>query len=426
MGNQAGYWRLIRSNRNFRFLWLAQIVSEIGDWLYAVVLYDMLLQSTGKASSVATAVVLQVLPQVLVSPIAGVVNDRLSRRTVMILTDIGRCVIIAAMLMVIRGGELWMIYPLLLMETVMWAFFEPGRAAILPSLVNGERELSTANTLSAVTWSFNLAVGSALGGLLAVAIGRDAVLALNSLSFLVSAWLLWRIRCVEPHLEAAPPMRVRDLIDFRPIIEGFRYIWRDAKLVALLFAKAGIGLLGAHHVLLPLFGERVFPITGTAILSMSLLMAARGVGALLGPFAGMRWIGENPYRRRWAIFVGFGSAAAGYAALAFSPNLWAAMAAVVLAHAGLSVIWVVQTLMVQLQTEDRFRGRVFSADFASLVLLLAISTHVGGLASDAGAGARAIALAVGLIALIPAAVWLLFAMPLWRRDHSDSVKSFSD
>jgi Na+/melibiose symporter-like transporter len=129
MGAHLGYWRLIRGNRNFRLLWLAQIVSEIGDWLYAVVLYDMLLQSTGKAGSVATAVVLQVLPQVLVSPVAGVVNDRLSRRTVMILTDIGRCIIIAAMLFVIRGGQLWMVYPLLLLETVMWAFFEPGRSA---------------------------------------------------------------------------------------------------------------------------------------------------------------------------------------------------------------------------------------------------------------------------------------------------------
>ena len=425
MAASVGYWQLIRGNRNFRLLWLAQIVSEIGDWLYAVVLYDMLLQSTGKAGPVATAVVLQVLPQVLVSPIAGVVNDRLSRRTVMILTDIGRCFIIAAMLFVIRGGQLWMIYPLLLLETCMWAFFEPGRSAILPSIVKGERELSTANTLSAVTWSFNLAVGAALGGLLAVAIGRDAVLALNSVSFLVSAWLLWRIRCTESHLEAAPPLRAHELIDFGPMLEGFRYIWRDAKLLALMFAKAGIGLLGAHHVLLPLFGERIFPIPGEAVLSMSLLMAARGVGALLGPFTGMGWIGENPRRRRLAILAGFGCASIGYIGLSIAPSLWFALASVIVAHAGMSVIWVVQTLMVQIQTEDRFRGRVFSADFAALVLLLALSTHVAGVASDAGAGARTIALSVGLLALAPAAIWLLFAMPLWRHD-ADRVKPLAD
>lgn len=422
MGLREGYWQLIRGNRNFRLLWMAQIVSEIGDWLYAVVLYDMLLQSTGKASAVAAAVVLQVLPQVLVSPLAGVVNDRLSRRTVMILTDIARCAIIAAMLYVIRGGEFYLIYPLLLLETVMWAFFEPGRSAILPSLVNGEQELSTANTLASVTWSFNLAVGSALGGLLSVVLGRDAVLALNSLSFLVSAWLLWRIRCTETHLATAPPLRARDLADFHPMLEGFQYILRDAKLVALMCAKAGMGLLGAHHVLLPLFGERVFPISGTAVLSMSLLMAARGVGALAGPFAVMNWIGKAPGRRRFAILGGFLASALGYVALAASPNLWAAMASVILAHAGLSVIWVVQTLMVQLQTEDRFRGRVFSADFAALVIMLAFSTHVGGLASDAGAGPRAIALAVGILGLVPAAMWAFLAMPLWRNDV-DSVKS---
>ena len=149
MGENVSYWQLVRGNRNFRLLWLAQIVSEIGDWLYAVVLYDMLLQSTGKASAVATAVVLQVLPQVLVSPLAGVVNDRLSRRTVMIITDIVRFAIIACMLFVIRGGQFYMIYPLLLIETVMWAFFEPGRRAMLPNMVRGEAELRTANTRSA-------------------------------------------------------------------------------------------------------------------------------------------------------------------------------------------------------------------------------------------------------------------------------------
>jgi hypothetical protein len=149
---------------------------------------------------------------------------------------------------------------------------------------------------------------------------------------------------------------------------------------------------------------------------MSLLMAARGVGALLGPFAGMGWIGDNPLRRRLAILAGFLCAATGYLTLAVSPNLWIALGGVIVAHAGMSVIWVVQTLMVQIQTEDRFRGRVFSADFASLVLLMALSTHVAGLAADAGAGPRAIATTVGLLALAPAAMWLAFAMPLWRHD----------
>src|SRR5258708_19113222 len=87
----ASYVRLLRGNRNFRRLWLAQIVSEVGDWFYTLSIYTLLLQLTGHAGSVALALVLQVLPQTFVGPMAGVVNDRLKRKHVMIAADqIGR------------------------------------------------------------------------------------------------------------------------------------------------------------------------------------------------------------------------------------------------------------------------------------------------------------------------------------------------
>ena len=101
----AAYYRLARHNRNFRRLWLAQIVSEIGDWFYVVAIYSLLLELTGKASSVALALVLQVLPQAFFGPIAGIINDRLRRKQVMIFADLARAVIVAAMLLV-RSREL--------------------------------------------------------------------------------------------------------------------------------------------------------------------------------------------------------------------------------------------------------------------------------------------------------------------------------
>ena len=96
----ASYVRLVGGNRNFRRLWLAQIVSEIGDWFYTLSIYTLLLQLTGHASSVALALVLQVLPQTLVGPTAGVINDRLKRKHVMIAADLVRFVVVLAMLFV--------------------------------------------------------------------------------------------------------------------------------------------------------------------------------------------------------------------------------------------------------------------------------------------------------------------------------------
>src|SRR5229473_5199237 len=127
----AAYLRLVSQNRNFRRLWLAQIVSEIGDWFYTLSIYTLLLQLTGHASSVALALVLQVLPQTLIGPTAGVVNDRVRRKRVMITADIGRTLIVLCMLLIRSKEMVWLVYPLLLAETSMAAFFEPARSAVI-------------------------------------------------------------------------------------------------------------------------------------------------------------------------------------------------------------------------------------------------------------------------------------------------------
>src|SRR5215831_319993 len=109
----GSYVRVLGGNRNFRRLWTAQVVSEIGDWFYTLAIYNLLLQLTGRAGSVALALVLQVLPQTLVGTAAGVVNDRLRRRHVMIAADLGRVVIVLSMLLVRSKEMVWLIYPLL-------------------------------------------------------------------------------------------------------------------------------------------------------------------------------------------------------------------------------------------------------------------------------------------------------------------------
>ena len=129
----ASYARLVRSNSNFRRLWIAQAISEMGDWFYSLAIYRLLLELTGHASSVALALVLQVLPQTLVGPIAGVVNDRISRKRVMITSDLARAVIVLAMLLVRSQSTVWLVYPLLFLESVMWAFFEPARTSAYTS-----------------------------------------------------------------------------------------------------------------------------------------------------------------------------------------------------------------------------------------------------------------------------------------------------
>src|ERR1039457_5099142 len=194
----ASYARLLGGNRNFRRLWSAQVVSEIGDWFYTLAIYNLLLQLTGRAGSVALALVLQVLPQTFIGPTAGVVNDRLRRKHVMIAADLGRFVIVLCMLLVRSREMVWLVYPLLVAETLLAAFCEPARSSVIPNIV-GRGQVVLANTLSSTTWSVYLMLGATAGGLVAVLLGRVAVFVLNARSFLVSAAFILGMRFAEPH-----------------------------------------------------------------------------------------------------------------------------------------------------------------------------------------------------------------------------------
>ncbi len=425
----ASYLRLLRGNRNFRRLWLAQIVSEIGDWFYTLSIYTLLLQLTGRASSVALALVLQVLPQTFVGPAAGVVNDRLRRKHVMIAADVVRVGVVLAMLLVRSRSMVWLVYPLLLAETVMAAFFEPARSSVIPNIA-AKGEVLIANTLSSATWSVNLLIGASVGGLVAAFFGRDAVFILNALSFLVSAMFIGGMHFVEPHAESAAPLRPRDLVDFSPVLEGIRYIRNHRTLLPTVFAKAGELMIGPSWVIFTVLGAHEFAVhwrnvdaARGGMLGMSILLGGRGFGALIGPLVSARWAGRSDRRLQLGILFGYLTIAVGYGTLGSSRTVWMASACAMLAHAGGSTVWVFSTTLLQLHSEDRFRGRVFSADLGFSMLTIAAGAYICGRLLDAGVAARTVATWTGLVMLIPAGLWAL-AMRAGRDTAADaSVRS---
>jgi MFS family permease len=405
------YLRLLGDNRNFRRLWGAQIVSEIGDWFYTLAIYNLLLQLTGRAGSVALALVLQVLPQTFIGPTAGVVNDRLRRKHVMIAADLGRFVIVLCMLLVRSREMVWLVYPLLVAETLLAAFFEPARNSVIPNIV-GRGQVVLANTLSSTTWSVNLMLGATAGGLVAALFGRDAVFILNALSFLVSAAFILGMRFAEPHAEGARPFQIRELVDFSPIVAGIRYVRSQVRLRSTVLVKAGNLIIGPGWVLFTVMGQREFPVRWPgldpargAFLGMSLLLGARGLGALLGPLFAAPWAGHWQHRLEQAIFWGYLSSAAGYMLLGVSGHLWQACLCVILAHFGGSIVWVFSTTLLQLQTDDKFRGRVFAADLGFCMFTIAAGAYVAGRFVDWGFGARHVASVAGMLMLIPATLW---------------------
>ncbi len=428
----ASYLRLLRENRNFRRLSVAQIVSEIGDWFYTLAIYSLLLQLTGHASSVALALILQVLPQTFIGPTAGVVNDRISRKRVMIAADLVRAVIVISMLLVRSRELVWLVYPLLLLETLMAAFFEPARSAVIPNITN-RKDVIVANTLGSATWSLNLVLGATLGGIVAALLGRDAVFVINALSFLLSALLITGMRFAEPHAEAAGPLRLRELFDYSPVLEGVRYVRRQPTLLATVFAKAGNLVIGPSWVLFTVMGQKYFPVRWHnldpqrgAMLGMSMLLGARGLGALIGPLFSAPWAGHQARRLRSGILYGYLVIALGYALIGRAGNVWWACWWAAVAHCGGATVWVFSTTLLQLNTEDRFRGRVFSADLGLCMLTIAVGAYVSGVLLDVGISARTLVSATGIIMLGPAdhrvRSLVKAAYRHWRNMRSDELR----
>jgi MFS family permease len=237
---------------------------------------------------------------------------------------------------------------------------------------------------------------------------------LNAFSFLLSALLIRGMRFEEPHADSGQPLRARDLLDYSPILEGVRYVRKDRRLLDAVFAKAGELMIGPSWVLFTVMGERYFAVHRAgidpqrgAMLGMSLLMGARGIGAIVGPLVFARWAGHSEPRLRLGILLGYCLVGIGYVGLGQAPKVWLACLTVIIAHCGGSTVWVFSTTLLQLNTEDRFRGRVFAADLGFSMLTIAVGAYVCGLFLDAGTSARVAATCTGLAMLLPAGLWAL-------------------
>jgi putative nucleotidyltransferase with HDIG domain len=223
-------WLALLRQPAFGLLWFGELVSFIGDNIFFVALTLWVLKLTGSATILATALIAATVGQGLLGLFAGAATDRIDRRGVIIASDVGRALLVAALPFIllhsIPGGLI-----LLALVNVGTVFFRTGVFALIPSIVAHE-DLLTANALFQTTQRIGEMVGSILGGVIVVTLGYHMVFYLDALSFLVSAAcvasmpVLWRAG-----LDAGPQKRIA-----ADIGEGLRYIWRTPihRVLALL------------------------------------------------------------------------------------------------------------------------------------------------------------------------------------------------
>jgi hypothetical protein len=399
-----GYVGLLRRNKAFRRLWYGQVVSQLGDWFDSIALFALLLRLTGSSQAVGALMVAQFLPATVVGLFAGVVVDRLPRKLVMIVSNLGSAALVLLFLLVRSADQIWIIYIVTILKMALVAFFDPARTAITPNVTSRE-ELIAANAISGATWSAMLAIGAALGGLVAGTLGTDAAFIIDAASFVLSALFIWAMPVHETHLSERPP--TGRLQEFR---EGFAFVFSHRDIALYTLTKGLWSLGGGVLLLLTLFGRQIFPLGVDGALSIGLLYAARGIGAGIGPMLAQRWGGDSERFLRRAIGPSILLTGIGYTLVSGAPSLLLAGFGVMIAHIGGSTQWVFSTALLQMNVPNRLQGRVFAVEGALLTLASALSSYTTGVASDAGWTPRALGVLLSAVFVLPG---FLLLLALW-------------
>jgi MFS family permease len=411
----AGYLELLRGNRAFRQVWLGQVVSQMGDWFNTIALYTIILNLTGSGRYVGLLLVARFVPSFVFGPLSGVLADRFSRRSIMIVSDLLRAIVVLGFLFVRRADQLWIIYLLTVLQLGFSTFFEPAKTAAIPSLV-ADRELVAANAISSVTWSVMLTLGAAIGGLLTGWLGTDVAFILDSLTYLVSAALIASVRVPKRPKHLKRKFALGRALGITETIEGARYVKHRPRVLALLLVKPAWGLGGGILTLLAVFGEKVFPVGNSPAVGIGVLFAARGIGTAIGPIVARRIAGEGKKRQQASIGVAFLIGGLFYVLFGSTPSFVIALLVLGIAHTGGSILWVFSTVLLQREVQDRFRGRVFAAELALLTLTMAASNYATGELLDRfRLSPRLVVIAIGVFFMMPGIVWFV-TQRWWDRD----------
>jgi hypothetical protein len=265
--------------REFRLLLGAQGVSMVGDRMVGIALAFAVLELGGSATDVGIVLACRTVPLVATLLVGGVVADRVSRRAVMVAADLSRLLTQGAIAALLIGGvaEVWMLAVLAGLTGAAGGFFNPAATGLLPAIVPPERLLE-ANGIRATALSGGEIAGPVIAGVLIATVGPGWAIAVDAVTFAVSALFLAGLR-----LPAAVPRAATSfLADLR---EGWG-VFRSLTWVWTFVACAAFGNLvwGAWSVLGPVVAER--SLGGAA--AWGTVLGAMGIGALIGSLVAMR------------------------------------------------------------------------------------------------------------------------------------------
>jgi predicted MFS family arabinose efflux permease len=251
-----------------------------------------------------------------------------------------------------------------------------------------------------------LAAGAAVGGLVSGSFGVYPAFVIDSLTFLLSAVFIARVRPREIAPTERPHPSARQAL--AEYLDGLRYLRRHEDVLAIVLNKAALTLFvaGAYEVTQVALAKDVYALGEGGGISLGLFYASLGIGSGLGPLVVRALTGDADRPMRIAIGLSYLAMGAGLSLLSTLPSFGWALASAMIRAMGGGTIWVLSTQLLLVAVPDDVRGRVFATEYALLTLAMAASAAFGGLALDrAGSRPEELLRTMALLTLIPAALW---------------------
>ncbi|MGH7731813.1 MAG: MFS transporter [Candidatus Eiseniibacteriota bacterium] len=387
------------THRNFRLFWLGQLVSLVGTWMQSVAQGWLMHRLTGSAFMLGLLGFAQFLPVMLLTLWAGVVADRMDKRRLILTTQTLMLCQSVALATVVSLGVVqpWMVIGLALVFGTVNAFDLPARQSFLIEMV-GKEDLPNAIALSSAAFNGARVLGPAVAGLVMAGAGEGACFWINSFTYLTVIGVLLRMD-VTPRVAEdsgrSTLATLREGVDYALGLPAIR------NLLLLLGVTAGLGF--QYMVLLPVYARDILRANEQGY---GLMVSAFGLGSLLSAVVMTRRLDRWGLRRN--LLIGLASGGVGMGVFAWSRAMPLTLAMGFLAGFGL-ILYVASTnTLLQLTTENRFRGRIMSLYTFMFIGTAPIGALLlGGIAQRWGAPA---ATTVSGLVLLGGALWVFYRL----------------
>lgn len=347
--------------RNFAFLWFGQVISLIGDWVLFVALPFYVYSLTGSTLATGIMFIVQTIPSIFLGSVAGVFVDRWDRKRTMLIANLAQAITLVPLFIVHSQQWIWVVYIFAFVEATIAQFFDPAKSAIIPNLVD-EEHLLAANSLNSMSQELTRLVGPLLGGLLLGLFGINSVIAVDAVSFLISASLIALI--VLPPKGNQPQVQyetIHPLVTLERVwhewVEGLQLV-RKQQLITGIFVVFGVAMVGEGiiEVLIAAYVKHVMH--GNA-LELGWLMTAQAIGGIAGSLIIVQLSKViHPTRLIPISAMIFGPL---ILVIANFPILPVVLPVITICGAAVIGFFVSMITLLQSNVSDEYRGRVFGA-----------------------------------------------------------------